>query len=115
MPSTCPACGGPHIQAVADHYDAKVRLQDADPEALAPFAPPIRRSILPGTACITLFWLAALSPGFVGPARALSVAATFMVLGAVTLYLWLRARKTDRAAMAAYQKRRICQDCGWTQ
>jgi ribosomal protein S27AE len=113
MPSSCPSCGGTLLLAVSDHYEAEVRKPEADPEALAPFAPPIRRSIFHGTACITTFFLAVLSPGFVPPERSLPVLATFLALGTVTLVTWIRARRTDRAAMAAYLKRRICPACGW--
>ncbi|WP_306597900.1 hypothetical protein [Geothrix sp. 21YS21S-2] len=113
MPA-CPSCGGTRVVAVAEHYAAQVRIPEADPEVLAPLAPPLRRSIFHGTACITFFFLAALSPGFVKPDRALPVLSTFLALGAVTFLTWTRSRRTDRAAMAAYQKRRICEDCRWT-
>jgi hypothetical protein len=112
MPA-CPSCGGAHVVPVAEHYAAQVRIPEADPGALAPLAPPLRRSIFHGTACITFFFLAALSPGFVIPDRALPVLSTFLALGAVTFLTWIRARRTDRAAMADYQKRRICEDCRW--
>ncbi|GEM_PF-4778935 len=111
----CPSCGGNHVVAVAEHYAAQVRIPEADPEALASLAPPLRRSTFHGTACITLFFLAALSPGFVAAERALPVLWTFLALGAVTLLTWIRARRTDRAAMGAYQRRRICRDCHWTE
>ena len=114
MPSPCPACGSPRLVAVAEHYETQVRLPDADPEALAKLAPPIRRSVFHGTACITLFFLSVLSPGFVGPDRMLPVAATFAALGTLTLITWIRARRTDRAAMSAYHSRRICETCHWT-
>jgi uncharacterized RDD family membrane protein YckC len=114
MSSPCPACGGTHLEAVAEHYDVQVRQPAADPEALAPLAPPLRRSVLYGTACITLFFLTALSPGFVPEHRALPVLITFLVLGSAAFLLWIRARRTDRAAMAAYQKRHICPDCRWS-
>ncbi|NTV72639.1 MAG: hypothetical protein HGA66_00320 [Holophaga sp.] len=110
----CPSCGGTRVTAVAEHYAAQVRIPEADPEALAPLAPPLRRSIFHGTACITCFFLAALIPGFVKPDRALPILSTFLALGAVTFLTWTRSRRTDRAAMAAYQKRRICEDCRWT-
>jgi hypothetical protein len=113
MPASCPSCGGTRLQAVAEYYDAQVRLPGADPEALAPLAPPLRRSVLYGTACATLFFLAVLAPGFVPEERTIVVLATFLVLGSATFMLWLRARKTDRAIMATYQKKRICLDCGW--
>ena len=113
MPS-CPSCGGSQLTAVAEHYAEQVRQPGADPEVLAPLAPPLRRSILHGTACITLFFLAVLSPGFVAPERSFPVLATFLFSGSVTFLMWVRTRKTDRAAMAAYQKRRICLDCRWT-
>ena len=113
MASPCPSCAGTRLQAVAEYYDAQVRLPEADPEALAPLAPPLRRSIFYGTACVTLFFLAILAPGFVPDERAIMVLATFLVLGFAALAMWLRTRKTDRAAMATYQKRRICPDCGW--
>ena len=109
----CPSCGAARLQSVADHYAVEVRRTDADPEALAGLAPPLRRSVLPGTFCITAFWLTVLGPMFVPPERALPVALTFLALGILTLALWLRARKTDRIAMAAYQKRAICPDCHW--
>jgi hypothetical protein len=113
MPSTCPTCGGTRLQAVAEYYDTQVRRPDADPEALAPLAPPLRRSIFYGTASATLFFLAVLAPGFVPDERSIMVLATFLVLGFGTLGMWLRTRRTDRMAMAVYQKRRICPDCGW--
>ncbi|BDU71188.1 hypothetical protein [Mesoterricola silvestris] len=109
----CPSCGGSHVVAVAEHYAAQVRIPESDPEALAALAPPLRRSIFHGTASITLFFLAFLSPGFVPPQRAYPVLATFLALGAVTFLTWIRARRTDRAAMAAYQGRRMCEDCRW--
>lgn len=114
MPATCPSCGGTNVVAVAEHYAAQVRIPEADAGTLAPLAPPLRRSIFHGTACITLFFLAALSPGFVPADRALSMLLAFLVLGSVSFLLWVRTRKTDRAAMATYQKRRICEDCHWT-
>ena len=114
MSAPCPACGGLRLTPVAEHYLSEVRRAGADPEALAGFAPPLRRALFHGTACITLFFLAVLSPGFVAPERSLPVLAGFLVLGSVSFLLWLRSRRADRAAMAAYQKRRLCQDCGWT-
>ena len=111
MPS-CPSCNSAHILLVADHYETQVRLPEADPQAIAPLAPPLRRSILSGTLCITLFWMALLCPGFVAPKRALMVALTFGCAGAIALASWLRSRKTDRLRMAAYQKALICVDCG---
>ena len=113
MTSTCPACGSTRLEAVAGHYDAQVRLPEADPEALAPLAPPLRHSLFYGTACATLFFLMVLAPGFVPPERSLTVLATFLVAGSAAFLMWLRTRKTDRKAMAAYQQRRICTDCRW--
>jgi ribosomal protein S27AE len=113
MPASCPACGSSQLLAVSDHYEAEVRKPQADPEVLAPLAPPIRRSIFHGTACIAAFFMALLSPGFVPPERTTSVLATFLALGSITFLTWVRARRTDRAAMAAYQKRRTCPECGW--
>jgi hypothetical protein len=113
MPVPCPSCGGTRVTAVAEHYDAKVRLPDADPEALAPLAPPVRRSLFHGTACITFFFLAALAPGFVPSSRFAYALVPFLALGTVTFLTWLRTRKTDCSAMAAYQRRRICEDCRW--
>ena len=113
MPSPCPACGGPRLVPVAEYYQTQVRQPEADPQSLAPLAPPLRRSILPGTLCIALFWMAVLSPGFVPSERAITVCATFVALGSAALALWLRARKSDRASMAAYQSRRICEACAW--
>jgi hypothetical protein len=107
----CPACQGSNTAPVADHYETQVRLPEADPQALAPFAPPLRRSILSGTLCITLFWMAALSPGFVDAKRAVMVCSTFGFFGVLALLAWLRARKGDRGRMAAYLKGRICLDC----
>jgi hypothetical protein len=107
----CPSCGGTRVVAVAEHYAAQVRLPEADPGALAPLAPPLRRSIFHGTACITAFFLAALAPGFVPAERAAYALIPFLLLGSLTFVTWIRARRTDRAAMAAYQKRRICEDC----
>ena len=113
MTLACPACGGSRTLSVADHYNTQVRLPEADLEALADLAPPLRRAIWPGTLCVTLFFLSVLAPGFVPPTRALLVFLTFVILGSVSFTAWLAARKTDRKAMTAYQKRRICLDCGW--
>lgn len=111
MPS-CPVCHSSHTLLVADHYETQVRLPEADAQAIATFAPPLRRSILSGTLCITLFWMAILSPGFVKAERALLVALTFAAAGALALVAWLRSRKADRQRMATYQKSLICLDCG---
>jgi len=100
--------------AVADHYEVEVRRQDGDPEALAPLAPPLRRTVLRGTFCITLFWMAVLSPGFVPSHRALPVSLTFGAGGAAAMVLWLRARKSDRVRMGEYLKARLCLQCGHT-
>jgi len=113
MTAPCPACGAVRLLSVADHYAIEVRRPDADPEALAPLAPPLRVSILPGTACITLFFLSVLAPGFVPSGRELVVFLSFFVLGSASFLFWLRTRRTDRAAMAAYQKRQVCPDCNW--
>ena len=113
MPTPCPSCHGSRLVPVAEYYDDQVRRPGADPEALAPLSPPIRRSIFHGTACITLFFLAVLSPGFVPPERSYPVLAAFLLLGSAAFLLWLRTRRTDRAAMAAYQKRQVCPDCRW--
>jgi len=113
MSTPCPACGGTHLLAVAEHYATQVRRTDADPEALAPLAPPLRRSVLWGTASATLFFLTVLAPGFVPSERSLTALIAFLLVALLTFALWLRTRRTDRHAMAAYQKRRICQDCGW--
>ena len=112
MSSPCPSCGAP-LAAVAEHYETQVRRPDADPEALAPLAPPLRRSIFYGTACVTLFFLAVLAPGFVPSERSIMVLSTFLLVGLATFLMWLRTRKTDRVLMAAYQKRHICPACGW--
>ena len=109
--SLCPSCHGSHTVLVAEHYQAQVRLAETDPEAIAPLAPPLRRSILSGTLCITLFWMAVLSPGFVDPKRGLMVAFTFGLGGLVSLIFWLRARKADRLRMGQYQAARLCLDC----
>jgi hypothetical protein len=111
MPS-CPACQGSNTLPVAEHYETQVRLPEADPQLLAPLAPPLRRSIFSGTLCITLLWMAALSPGFVPATRGLMVALTFGCFGFVALLVWIRARKADRARMAAYLKARVCLSCG---
>ena len=42
---TCPACQSPLTLPVAEHYRTQVRLPETDPEALAPFAPPLRRAL----------------------------------------------------------------------
>jgi hypothetical protein len=97
---------------VADHYATQVRLPETDPETIAPLAPPLRRSILPGTLCITLFWMAALGPGFVPPQRALMVGLSFGLAGLASLAAWIRARKADRVRMAGYLAERLCLDCG---
>lgn len=112
MSSSCPSCGGSRLQAVAEQYAAQVRDPQADPVQRAALAPPLRRSVFHGTACITLFFLAALSPGFVPPARALPMMGFFLAAGSATFLTWIRARRKDRQTMAAYQKRRICADCG---
>ena len=113
MTTPCPACGAVRLQSLADHYAVEVLRADCDPEALAWLAPPLRVSILPGTASITLFFLAVLAPGFVPSGRELMVFLTFFILGAASFLLWLRTRRTDAAAMAAYQKRQVCPDCNW--
>jgi hypothetical protein len=110
--ANCPVCQSPQTVLVAEHYQAQVRLPEADPGALAPFAPPLRRSILPGTLCITAFWMAILSPGFTEGRHALYAGLTFAVLGCAGLFLWLRARRTDRLRQAAYQASWLCLGCG---
>ena len=96
---------------MAEHYEAQVRLPETDPQAIAALAPPLRRSIFHGTLCITLFWMAVLSPGFVDPKRALMVGCTFGLGGLISLIFWLRARKSDRRRMAAYLASHLCLDC----
>lgn len=110
--SDCPVCQSPHTIAVAEHYLAQVRLPDADPEALAPLAPPLRRTVLPGTLCLTAYWMAILSPGFTEGRHAVYASLTFFVLGSAALGLWLRARRTDRIRQATYQAERLCLGCG---
>ncbi|HLO68033.1 MAG TPA: hypothetical protein VK188_13500 [Holophaga sp.] len=112
MPNPCPHCGAAPLTAVAEVYQTRVREPEADPAALAPLAPPLRRSVLHGTACISLFFMAALLPGFVSHSRSLQVMATFLALGCVSFVAWVRSRRTDRAAMAAYHRRRMCAACG---
>ena len=109
---TCPACQSPLTVPVAEHYQAQVRLSSADPEAVAPFAPPLRRAILPGTLCITAFWMAILSPGFTEGRHAVYACATFAALGLACLVYWLRARRADRVRLAAYGADWLCQACG---
>lgn len=109
--SPCPHCQGRSV-SLAEHYAAQVRLPETDPESIAAFAPPLRRSILPGTLCVTLFWMAVLGPGFVPAERALSVGLAFGLAGAVALWAWVRARKGDKARMADYTAARLCLDCG---
>ena len=111
-PISCPACHCCRTIRVADHYEAQVRLTETDPQAIAPFAPPLRRSILSGTLTITLLWMAILCPGFVPASRGLMVALSFGVAGIVALISWLRTRKSDRMRMAAYQQALVCLDCG---
>jgi peptidoglycan/LPS O-acetylase OafA/YrhL len=111
MTATCPACQSPRIVAVAEHYQTQIRLPEADLEALAALAPPLRRTVLSGTLCITAFWMAILSPGFTEGRHALYASATFAALGAIALAYWLRARKTDRIRQSAYQSQRLCLDC----
>ena len=110
--SNCPACQSPLTIPVAEHYQTQVRLTSADPEAVAPFAPPLRRTVLPGTLCITAFWMAILSPGFTEGRHAVYAGVTFAALGCAFLYLWLRARQTDRVRLAAYGADHLCQACG---
>ena len=90
MTTPCPACGAVRLQSLADHYAVEVLRADCDPEALAWLDPPLRVSILPGTASITLFFLAVLAPGFVPSGRELMVFLTFFILGAASFLLWLR-------------------------
>lgn len=112
MAGPCPACGAGPLRAVAEVYQERVRETGADPAALDALAPPLRRSVFHGTACVSLFFMAALLPGFVSHTRSLTVMLTFLGLGCVSFVTWIRARRTDRRAMAAYQKRRICVACG---
>ena len=111
MPIPCPACHGTRVQPVADHYATQVRLPDADPAATAPFAPPLARALWPGTFSIFLFFMAALSPGFADPSRALTISLSFALPGILALVAWVRTRKTDRVRMAAYMKSLYCPDC----
>ena len=112
MTTTCPSCSGAHVLSVAEHYAAQVRQTGADPAAMAPFAPPLSRSLWSGTLCIFLFFMAVLSPGFAESEWALTVSTCFAIPGAATLVLWLRTRKTDRRRMDAYLRGRYCPDCG---
>ena len=109
---TCPACQSPLTLPVAEHYRTQVRLPETDPEALAPFAPPLRRAVLPGTLCITAFWMAILSPGFTEGRHAVYASVSFAALGLVSLGYWLRARRGDRARGEAYEADLLCQTCG---
>jgi len=108
----CPFCSGTRTLAVADHYVALVSRAEADPAAAAPFAPPLARSVWSGTLALTLFFLAALTPGFVAPERALATGLGFGVLGALALAAWRRARRSDRRRLEAYRQSRVCLDCG---
>ena len=112
MERPCPHCGSARLVPAETYYAAQIRLPEADPETLAPLAPPLRLSVLHGTLCITLFWLAVLGPLFVGRDHMLMVGGFFFLLGAGALVLWIRARKRDRAEMAAYRARLYCPDCG---
>ena len=110
--SACPACHSLQTVLVSEHYETQVRLPEADPQGAAPFAPPLRRSILSGTLCITLLWMGILSPGFVDPKRAFTVALTFGLAALAALVAWLRARKSDNRRLAAYRASRACLNCG---
>jgi hypothetical protein len=110
--SNCPACQSPLTVSVAEHYQTRIRLPEADPEALAPLAPPLRRAVLPGTLCITAYWMAILSPGFAEGRHAVYASLTFFLLGSAALAYWLRARRTDRIRQATYQAARLCLGCG---
>ncbi len=112
MATACPACSGTRTLPLADHYAALVRLPEADPGAAAPFAPPLARALWPGTLALTLFFLAALTPGFVAPARALATGLGFACLGVLALVAWRRASRTDRLRQAAYRESCACLDCG---
>lgn len=112
MPTLCPACHGSATLRVADHYQTQIRLPEADPALLAPLAPPLRRSILLGTLSITLFWMAALCPGFVAASRALMITLTFAAGGLLAFLAWRRARTADRQRLADYQQAQLCLDCG---
>ena len=111
MATPCPACHGTRVLSVADHYAAQVRRSEADPAEAAPFAPPLARALWPGTLSIFLFFMAALSPGFADPSRALTISLSFALPGVLALVFWVRARKADRARMAGYLKERYCPDC----
>ena len=111
MKPPCPACRGTRVLSVADHYAAQVRLPGADPAETAPFAPPLARALWPGTFSIFLFFLAALSPGFADPSRALTIVLSFALPGILCLVFWSRARKTDRARQEAYRTALYCPDC----
>ena len=110
--SSCPACQSAQTVSVAEHYQVQIRIPDSDPEALAPLAPPLKRSVLPGTLCITAFWMAILSPGFTEGRHAWEAGVTFAVLGCIGLFYWLRTRKTDRVRQGRYQAEQLCLSCG---
>jgi len=110
--SNCPVCQCAETTSVAEHYQTQVRLPEADPEALAPFAPPLRGTVLPGTLCLTAYWMAILSPGFTEGRHAVYASLTFFLLGSVAGGLWRRARRTDRLRQSRYLAEQLCLGCG---
>ena len=112
MTIPCPACSGTRTLPLAEHYAALVRQPEGDPGAAAPFAPPLARAVWPGTLALTLFFLAALTPGFVAPERALGTGLGFAFLGVLAVAGWRRARTSDRLRLEAYRQARACPDCG---
>jgi len=111
MAPTCPTCAGTRVIPVADHYATEVRRPEADPAEAAPFAPPLTRALWPGVAALFCFFMALLSPGFVGPERGLTVGLAFALPGVAAIFFWLRARRTDRLRQAAYRAESYCPDC----
>lgn len=110
--TNCPHCGADRWRPDAEAYEIEVRKREPDLDLLASLAPPTRRASIHGFLLGILVWILILVP-FFAPEGAL-MRDTGVALVLVVLWIWLfrRARKKDKALLAAYLERRRCLECG---
>ncbi|HJU82815.1 MAG TPA: hypothetical protein VJ600_01255 [Holophagaceae bacterium] len=109
----CPECGSELLGRVADHYDEEVRRPGADPNELAPFAPPTEQHKIHLFVVLVLAWMSLLVPFFAPEGHLWRTTLPVWIATVAWLPFWLRSRRTDAVALAEYNARKFCQNCGW--
>ena len=112
---TCPRCQSERLVLQQERYDEEVRKADPDLDLLERIAPPTRRASIHGFILAVLVWISGLAPFFAPEGKMLRTAIPLVLLTLVWIPVFLRARKQDRALLAAYQAREVCEECGFTE